>query len=49
MTITINPGTNVDELVESLLRENPMTSIVYEVIDNELHYEVHPHQMMVVS
>ena len=47
MITAITPNTDVELLVESLLKENPMTSIVYEVIDNELHYEVHPHEVLV--
>ena len=45
MTITITNNTNIEALVEEVLQGYPMSSIVYEVIDNELHYEIHPHQM----
>ena len=46
MTIQITPNDNIDALVEALLAVHPMTSICYEVIGDQLHYEVVPHEVL---
>jgi hypothetical protein len=46
MTTTIKNTNDIDAVIEALLAVYPMTSIVYEVIGNELHYEVVPHEVL---
>ena len=46
MITTIEKNDTVDAIVEALLAVYPMSSILYEVVDNELHWEVVPHQMV---
>ena len=46
MITLINSNTNIDNLIEEMLSQYPMASICYEVIGNELYWEVVPHEVM---
>ena len=46
MITTINKEDTVDAIIEALLAVYPMSSILYEVVDNELHWEVVPHEVL---
>lgn len=45
MTITLEKNDTIDAIVDALLAIHPMSSIVYEVVDNQLVYEVVPHEV----
>ena len=46
MIIQLTPNDNIDSIVDALLAVHPMTSIVYEVVDDQLVYEVVPHGVL---